>query len=113
MPKKVARKKKSATKGEAMVTAEKRRVRAPALKRYEFSFGNSGTGPIGFVVHVIASSKTKALALLHKCLPASNCLDLEGRFREWDAEEGVRYFDIYFNPDAMTVENIMEWNFED
>jgi hypothetical protein len=110
--KKVARK-KSAVKGEATVAAEKKHVRAPALKRYEFSFGNSGTGPIGFVVHVIASSRTKALALLHKCLPASNCIDLGGRLREWDAEEGVRYFEVYFNPDAMRVENIMEWSFED
>lgn len=51
--------------------------------------------------------------MLHKCLPASNCIDLGGRLRESDAEEGVRYFDGYFNPDAMRVENIVEWSFED
>lgn len=82
-------------------------------KNYLFSLGNSTDGPVGFCVRVIAPSKKVALQKLKEALPQD--LELESFV---DPDEGpdtarVEYFNVYINPDAITVKDIEDSETED
>lgn len=79
-----------------------------SLKRYVFSLGDTVYGPIGFVVHVVASSANEALALLRNCFTHFRGVDLGSHFCDSSPEGGILHFDVYFNPDEMSEEDIEE-----
>lgn len=79
-----------------------------SLKRYVFSMGSTIHGPIGFVVHVVARSESAALALLQNCFIHDRGVDLGSHFRDYSPEGGILHFDVYFNPDEMSEEDIEE-----
>lgn len=79
-----------------------------SLKRYVFSLGDTFYGPVGFVVHVVASSANEALALLQNCFTHDRGVDLGSHFCDPSPEGGILHFDVYFNPDEMSEEDIEE-----
>ena len=75
------------------------------LKSYHFSIGNSTTGPVGFCARVMACSKKDAVALLTEELPHEAAIT-EGPCAP--VERAVEYMRVYFNPSAITENDIDE-----
>jgi hypothetical protein len=72
-------------------------------RSYHFSLGNSTKGPIGFCAQVKAYSKEEAVEILKEILP-----------EEWDThfqddDRSIEYCCVYFNPDAISVRSIDDW----
>lgn len=76
-------------------------VQPKKLRSYLFSCGNSTVGPIGFCARVQATSRREALQLLKAGLPTDATVETAA-----DAEGSIEYLNVYFNEDAVTVQDI-------
>ena len=79
------------------------------MNSYHFDIGNSSTGPLGFCARVTASSKEEAVKRLRERFSSDNCEHEIGK-------QGTRsgeYYCVYFNTDAITVNDIDDWEIED
>ena len=76
-----------------------------AKKRsYHFDLGNSSSGPVGFCARIVATSKKEAVEKLIAAMPDERMIEHD------DAETGVDYFAVYFNPAAVSEKDIDEVN---
>ena len=73
---------------------------------YHFDIGDSADGPIGFCARVTAPSRKRALQILRETLPYS--LGVAGEHRVARDDGFVEYIVVYFNPSAVTLDNIDE-----
>lgn len=79
----------------------KRPSKQQKLRSYLFSCGDSTAGAVGFCARVRAHSRQAALQLLREALPQS--------LPAPDADDSaVEYLNVYFNADAVTVDDIEE-----
>jgi hypothetical protein len=67
-----------------------------SLSLFHFSLGDSSDGPIGFCANIEAESPEKALEILRERLPGAS--EISG--------DGQEYITVYFNGDAVTVDDI-------
>jgi hypothetical protein len=74
------------------------------MPSYHFSLGNSTDGPVGFCARVTANSKEEALEMLKRFLP--NVFECDNPYVCLPAEGD--YITVYFNQDAITVDDIDE-----
>ena len=72
-------------------------------RSYHFSLGNSSEGPVGFCARITASSKEAAVAKLQMALFDALDHPVCGE----DADD-IEYIQVYFNSDAITVDDIDE-----
>ena len=72
------------------------------MKSYHFSVGNSTDGPIGMCARVLADSEEEAVTIFHEAL-----LEYEN-VRPAAHEDRIEYIHVYFNDEAITVEDIDE-----
>lgn len=72
------------------------------MKSYHFSLGNSTDGPVGFCARIYAGSPEEAVATLQSDLPA------EMSAKSPYATNQTEYIQVYFNPDAISVDDIDE-----
>jgi len=72
----------------------------PALKKFHFSCGDSNEGPIGFCCTIRAKTKAGALKKLRGMLPEEYEVHLDAG--------SVDYFNVYFNSDNITIDDIAE-----
>jgi hypothetical protein len=75
---------------------------------YHFSCGNSTVGPIGFCARVDATSKREALQILQSCMPQAIPIERELEFENDEDAARLEYFEVYLNPEAITIKNIDE-----
>lgn len=73
------------------------------MKRFTFSFGNSNTGPVGYCASIVAETPEQAVELLKKQIPGE--WEVNGNPDE-EGFDGLRYIQVYFNVDAITVADI-------
>ena len=79
------------------------------MNSYHFDIGNSSTGPLGFCARVTAYSKEEAVEVLRNRFSRDICEHEIGK-------QGIRsgdYCCVYFNADAITVNDIDDWESED
>ena len=84
-----------------------------AKKRsFHFSCGDSTQGSVGFCACVKATSKRKALEILRESIPETISVD-RGLSFAGGAGAGagaVEYFNVYLNLQAVTVNDVDEWD---
>jgi len=83
--------------------------KATKLKSFLVSAGNSSEGPVGFCMRVRAESKEAAIAKAKEALPES----IEDAHKDFDMDESIEYFNVYFNDAALTVADIEDGETED
>lgn len=88
------------------------------MPNYMFSFGNSTDGSIGAVMRVIAPDKDAALATIREVLEANwpggtNDRLLRPLDEQGNRDQRVEYFNVYFNPEKITLADIDEGETED
>jgi len=72
------------------------------MKSFHFDLGNSTDGPIGLCGSVTAETREEALELFKGALPE----DLKVPISKPSPTVGVEYIQVYFNQEAITVEDI-------
>lgn len=71
------------------------------MAAYHFDLGDSHPGPIGYCARVEAESPDSAVEILKARIPPGIAIPIEG------GERG-EYIEIYFNQDAITVDQIKD-----
>ena len=90
--------------------------KAPKLKSFLVSAGNSSKGPVGFCMRVRAKSKAQAIKIaklaLPECIEANDYIYDDG---DCDGESvgAIEYFNVYFNDAALTVADIEDGETEE
>ena len=80
-------------------------VKSPGIKKsYHFSLGNSTKGAVGYCARVIATSKEEAVEKLKAAIPEDQPVT------PYTDDDAIDYFEVYFNENAITVEDIDEIN---
>jgi hypothetical protein len=75
------------------------------MPSYHFSLGNSTVGPVGFCARIYADTPDEAVHKLSELLEGiADGYDLTGDH----VYPGIGYAEAYFNPDAVTVQDIDE-----
>lgn len=69
------------------------------MAAYHFDLGDSHPGPIGYCARVEAESPESAVEILKSRIPRESTIPIDG------GERG-EYIEVYFNHDAITVEQI-------
>lgn len=77
-------------------------------KRILVSFGNSSVGPVGGVAWVFAETAEEALEIAKAAIPTET-----GDLEPWKHESEVDYIEAYFNPEALTLADIEDWEYAD
>jgi hypothetical protein len=77
-------------------------MKKQTLKSYHFDLGNSSEGPVGFCARITATTEHAALIRLKALLPDEGLIKAEGL-------KGGESISVYFNPKAITGEDIDEW----
>ena len=89
--------------------------RAPKLKSFLVSAGNSSKGPVGFCMRVRATTKAKAIKIAKAALP--ECIEANDYIYDGpcDGESvgAIEYFNVYFNDAVLTVADIEDGETED
>lgn len=84
--------------------------RAPKLKSFLVSAGNSSEGPVGFCMRVRAKSKAQAIKIaksaLPECIEANDYIYDDGMNTAEYSIGAIEYFNVYFNDAALTVADI-------
>jgi hypothetical protein len=76
-----------------------------AMKKWKVDAGNSGTGPVGFVVYdLLAPTKEAALDKLRKTFALPDEIEGHGE----DDDENRTLVRVYFNADKLTLKDIYE-----
>lgn len=78
------------------------------LTSFHFDLGNSSAGPIGLCARVTARTAKRALEMLKESLPE----ELNLPHTEWTQKhegEAIEYVRIYINPDAITTNDIDDY----
>ena len=71
------------------------------MKSYHFSLGNSTVGPVGYCARVFATTPEEAVQKLRAEIPEAVDKVLPGL-----RDEAIEYFSVYFNAEAVTVDDI-------
>jgi hypothetical protein len=74
------------------------------MKSFHFDLGNSSEGPVGFCAVVKARTREDALALLKEALPSEQLVS--DPYADADERGEVEYIQVYFNENAVTVDDI-------
>lgn len=99
-----------------LIEVESPKAAFKAMRRvneYNFSLGNSTHGPVGFTARVVATSPEEALEILKTALPEGINLPIDVELplapHQLDPNErGVVYITAYFNPEAVTLNDITD-----
>ena len=75
------------------------------LTSFMFEMGDSTVGPVGFTARVLAKDKAEAVELLRKAMPEHSDLTEELEDVDPTSEQRRITFDVYFNSEAITVDD--------
>jgi hypothetical protein len=88
--------------------------KAPKLKSFLVSAGNSSKGPVGFCMRVRATTKAQAIKIARAALPESiEANDYIYDDGDSESDGAIEYFNVYFNDAALTVADIEDGETED
>jgi hypothetical protein len=89
--------------------ATSKKSKAKKLKSFLVSAGDSSKGPVGFCMRVRATTKAQAIKIAKAALP--ECI--EDAHKDFDMDDDIEYFNVYFNDAALTVADIEDGETED
>ena len=90
------------------------------LKDFHCDLGDSSQGPIGYCARILAYSAEQALEILKDVITedlgggsfAAPEIDITNALRGTQHDAAVQYVAVYFNPDALNIQDINEWDYD-